>query len=171
MTSPRQIAANRRNALHSTGPRTPEGKAVVSQNPARHGLYAASPVIHGLESHAAWNQHHASTVASLAPVGQVELDLAERVALILWRLKRVTRYERDVTSSAHRRTFDDLNAAHLPVDGTGTPAQAREQLSQARARLRALTQFADMPPATPVSMRAVEAILDAIDEQLENLDL
>ena len=34
MTSPKQIAANRRNALHSTGPRTPEGKAVVSQNPA-----------------------------------------------------------------------------------------------------------------------------------------
>src|SRR5262249_44547730 len=134
MTSPRQIAANRRNALHSTGPRTPAGKAIVSQNPARHGLYAASPVIHGLESHAAWEQHRASTVASLAPVGQVEIELAERVALILWRLKRVTRYERDVTSSAHRRAFDDLNAAHLPIyDRKDTPAQLREQLSQARA--------------------------------------
>jgi len=97
MTSDRQIAANRRNALRSTGPRSPLGKAVVGRNPARHGLSSASPVIHGIESPAAWERHRCSTVAGCAPVGQLETDLAERVALILWRLKRVTRYERDIT--------------------------------------------------------------------------
>ena len=38
MTSARKIAANRRNALASTGPRTAAGKARVAQNARRHGL-------------------------------------------------------------------------------------------------------------------------------------
>jgi hypothetical protein len=40
MTSARQIAANRRNARCSTGPRTPRGKAAASRNAVRHGLGA-----------------------------------------------------------------------------------------------------------------------------------
>jgi hypothetical protein len=40
MTSERQLAANRQNALKSTGPRTPAGRAIASLNAARHGLYA-----------------------------------------------------------------------------------------------------------------------------------
>ena len=38
MTSERQKAANQANALHSTGPKTSEGKAVVRFNAFRHGL-------------------------------------------------------------------------------------------------------------------------------------
>ena len=38
MTSPRQRAANRRNALHSTGPRTAVGRRRVSTNALSHGL-------------------------------------------------------------------------------------------------------------------------------------
>ena len=38
MASKRQIAANRRNAKKSTGPRTPAGKAVVRFNSIRHGF-------------------------------------------------------------------------------------------------------------------------------------
>ena len=45
MTSERQIAANRANALHSTGPKTPEGKAAVRQNALRHGLLAGDVVL------------------------------------------------------------------------------------------------------------------------------
>ena len=40
MPSQRQIDANRRNAQHSTGPRTPEGRAAVGLNALRHGLSA-----------------------------------------------------------------------------------------------------------------------------------
>src|SRR5215208_5551216 len=63
-------------------PPLPLGKAIVSQDPASHGLYSATPVIQGLESPAAWEQHRDSTTANCAPVGQVEAGLAERVALI-----------------------------------------------------------------------------------------
>ena len=38
MTSPRQRAANRRNALHSTGPKTTTGRRRVASNAMSHGL-------------------------------------------------------------------------------------------------------------------------------------
>ena len=47
MTSERQKAANRANALHSTGPKTPEGKAAVRLNAFRHGLLARDVVLPG----------------------------------------------------------------------------------------------------------------------------
>ena len=45
MTSERQIAANRANALHSTGPKTLEGKTAVRLNAFRHGLLARDVVL------------------------------------------------------------------------------------------------------------------------------
>jgi hypothetical protein len=44
MASERQIAANRRNAKKSTGPRSADGKARSSRNALRHGLSIASRV-------------------------------------------------------------------------------------------------------------------------------
>ena len=38
MSTAKQIAANRRNAQKSTGPRTTEGKAKTRLNPLKHGL-------------------------------------------------------------------------------------------------------------------------------------
>ena len=48
MTSYRQIEANRRNALKSTGPRTDAGKRAARCNALRHGLMAET-VIGALE--------------------------------------------------------------------------------------------------------------------------
>ena len=44
MASEKQIEANRRNALKSTGPRTQEGKARSRMNSLRHGFASATEV-------------------------------------------------------------------------------------------------------------------------------
>jgi hypothetical protein len=46
MASEKQIAANRRNALKSTGPRTQEGKVRARMNALRHG-FASAPAAGG----------------------------------------------------------------------------------------------------------------------------
>jgi len=50
MATPAQLAANRANAQHSTGPRSVEGKSVSRFNALKHGADAASPVIPGEDS-------------------------------------------------------------------------------------------------------------------------
>ena len=45
MSTTAQILANRQNAVHSTGPKTPEGKQVSSRNATRHGLSGAFNVL------------------------------------------------------------------------------------------------------------------------------
>ena len=47
MSTQAQTKANRQNSKKSTGPRTAEGKAVVSKNAVKHGLFAAEAVITG----------------------------------------------------------------------------------------------------------------------------
>jgi hypothetical protein len=46
-TTNAQILANRENAIHSTGPVTPDGKATSSKNGIRHGLAASIVLILG----------------------------------------------------------------------------------------------------------------------------
>ena len=47
MSTRKQRQANKRNAKHSTGPRTPEGKQRSSQNALKHGLLSVQSVIPG----------------------------------------------------------------------------------------------------------------------------
>ena len=57
MPTTAQILANRNNSQKSTGPQTDEGKAVVSQNAVKHGLFAAEAVITG-ENPADYEAYH-----------------------------------------------------------------------------------------------------------------
>jgi hypothetical protein len=93
MATSKQAAANRRNALQSTGPRTPKGKARSSLNAVQHGLLAIAPVLTHVETTEAWEAHRDAVVASLEPVNHLEALLVERVALQAWRLGRVARHE------------------------------------------------------------------------------
>ncbi len=87
MTTEARIHANRLNAQKSTGPNTPQGKAVVSQNALKHGLSARHDVI-TTESQADFDLHRDSLLAELAPIGPMESILADRIVSLSWRLKR-----------------------------------------------------------------------------------
>jgi hypothetical protein len=95
MISQNRLDANRKNALKSTGPQSEAGKAVVSQNAARYGLFSKLEVLPGLERQHDWEEHKSEMMADLAPEGRMEVILAERVALQTWRLGRTARYERE----------------------------------------------------------------------------
>src|SRR5438128_428624 len=86
--SEKRLAANRANAQHSTGPRTPQGKARSSQNAATHRLFCQSPVQPG-ESAADYATYHAALLTDLAPQTSFELTLADRAITTLWRLRRL----------------------------------------------------------------------------------
>jgi hypothetical protein len=94
MATTAQIFANQQNAKKSTGPKTDKGKAAASQNAVKHGLFAES-VIKG-ENEADYEAFHDNFLAELAPVGAVELMLAERVVSLAWRLKRAERMQNQV---------------------------------------------------------------------------
>ena len=95
MTSQIQVEANRRNALKSTGPRTPEGKAIVSRNALRHGLRAEQIVIMG-ESCDDYEQFSGELIDQLAPKGVLEARLTGQIAATLWKLQRAERMESDL---------------------------------------------------------------------------
>ena len=95
MTSSKQIVANRNNALKSTGPRTPHGKAIVSRNSLKHGL-SARQILLPDESVSIWEQFHRQLFLQLAPLGELESFLTERVIAAAWRLHRLVRIESEV---------------------------------------------------------------------------
>jgi hypothetical protein len=95
MTSERKAAANRRNAQKSTSPKTAEGKAAVALNGMRHGPLTRAALIGG-EREADLISFARGLRASLAPIGELELLLADRVITCAWRLRRLLRLEGDL---------------------------------------------------------------------------
>jgi hypothetical protein len=92
MTSNRQIEANRRNALKSTGPRTDAGKQVARCNAVRHGL-TAETVIGALEDADDYKAFEVAITADYDAQSAVERELVLRLANLLWRLRRATTME------------------------------------------------------------------------------
>ncbi len=92
MASVAQVLANRSNAQKSTGPRTPEGKALVAQNAVKHGLLAQRGVVKG-EDPGEFALYREGMLEDLEPAGSVETILAERVVHLAWRLRRAERLE------------------------------------------------------------------------------
>jgi hypothetical protein len=92
MTSLKQIAANRRNALRSTGPVTAEGKQQSRCNAVRHGL-TAETVIGTLEDAADYQAFELAVTSDYEARTAVERELVLRLASLLWRLRRSTAIE------------------------------------------------------------------------------
>jgi hypothetical protein len=106
MATEAQVVANRRNAEKSTGPRTAEGKAAVSQNAVKHGLLAQADVIRG-EDREEFELYREELFWELNPVGTMESRLAERIVSLAWRLRRAERI--------HNEAFDALLAKASPL--------------------------------------------------------
>ncbi len=93
MATDKQIAANRRNALKSTGPRTAEGKQRSARNATTHGLWASATVVLQGEDASAWDALLEGVQRNLAPHGPIETECVRHIAYTLWRLRRAARVE------------------------------------------------------------------------------
>ncbi len=93
---------------NQTGPRTEEGKAVSRFNAAKFGLYSESPVLPEVEDEDEWVEHRRGVFEAVVPFDYLEEALAERVALILWRFKRLVRYEREQVRNRQSSITRDL---------------------------------------------------------------
>ena len=92
MTSDAKIEANRRNAAKSTGPRTPEGRAVSKMNALRHGLLSEAALLPD-EDEDQFDAFRAGMLQQLRPAGELEELLADRVVATAWRLRRAAQIE------------------------------------------------------------------------------
>jgi hypothetical protein len=86
-SSEARIAANRRNALKSTGPKTEEGKEQSRRNALKHGLTGAGVVLPEADA-AAVDRKAAAYARELDATGELGHDLARRAALNAVRMDR-----------------------------------------------------------------------------------
>ena len=113
MTSQKQIEANRRNALLSTGPQTEEGKDTSRQNALRHGLTAETVI--DMEDAAEYAAFEAEILAEYDPQSLIERELTLRLASLSWRLRRANLIETGLLQIQCEPTCDD-NGTH-PAQG------------------------------------------------------
>lgn len=88
MATERQIAANRANAQRSTGPTTSAGRNVSRYNALKHGLTANSVLIQG-EYAEELEERRQRIYNEYDPQSVVEEELVEKLAMDLWRLRRI----------------------------------------------------------------------------------
>ena len=149
MTSDKQAQANRRNALKSTGPKTPEGKAAVRHNATKHGLLSQEVLLPG-EDAAALEELGERLRAELQPVGELEGLLVDRIIAAYWRLRRLGRVEAGIfawelygelaaRAPQEARTYerqesvnDDFLSSFLPTTKITDEKNHRDALSTAK---------------------------------------
>ncbi len=156
------------------GPVTEKGKEVARCNPTQHEMRSPVPVVPGIEAQEAWERHLAGTLESLAPEGHLEIVLAERVALCLWRLNRVARYETETITLAQEKIEDDLADERRfgsRVLGRTHPEDVRWELQNAQRIQRAIKRFPKLEGDKRLSGPDAAGILDAawgrVDEEVE----
>jgi hypothetical protein len=117
MPSKRQIEANQNNSQKSTGPKTPEGKAVSAVNAITHGFSARHAVLPS-ESSESFQALLARLEDEFQPQTAVEQSLIYHLADADWRLRRVATFESAVLlyrlDGLHTDTDEDDD--HRPED-------------------------------------------------------
>ena len=151
MATDQQIAANRRNARNSTGPRSAAGKKRASRNAYRHGLAAPLVPSEALEKKIeqlarkiAGDTDSAITMTRARTAAEAELDLA-----------RVRRTKVALIELAAAQETGDLQAPRAGEDGHAGPSRTTES-----------TESPDPTPSQELD-RSAEAVRRVLPELLK----
>ena len=153
MSSLKQIEANRRNALKSTGPTTPEGKERSRCNAVRHGL-TAETIIAALEDSKDYEAFEAAVISDYDAESAVERELVLRLASVLWRLRRATGIE-----TALFESVTEHSRKHEHPSSRETLGGAADLAARNRLLLRAV-QESDAAEANSLSSDSKKDIAD-----------
>jgi len=135
--SPKQIEASRRNGQKSTGPKTPEGRAISKLNALKHGLLAKTVVVRGhqiKESMHDFKKLCQEFYAELKPAGPLEELLVEQIVAVTWRLRRARTAESgeialNVDGGQLRRKTNGFMLTTMMWDTHGDPMLAMQNSS------------------------------------------
>lgn len=168
MPSAKQEAANRENAQRSTGPKSADGKATSSRNAVRHGVFARVATLPA-EEQAEFDKLIAHLEEDLRPVGALEIILVEKIALAIWRNRRLLLAE--TASIALNQTPDRLaiDSAHAADPGISKPLLADDLTPpdpEVCAHFQNILAEADLARGSTLSQ--LSAIAPAIQSALED---
>jgi hypothetical protein len=122
-----RIRANQRNAAHSTGPRTAEGKAVSRGNALKHGLTGEGIALSN-EDAVEVERRFVAFQAEMKPSGELGRALVQRVAMLSVRLDRSVTQETAALSDRVRQAEADFEAPE------GLDDESAEQLRREAGR-------------------------------------
>jgi len=97
MATAAQLAANRANSLHSTGPRTPEGKQRSALNSFSHGFSSRIQSVSD-EERPAFLELLRELHDSIQPLGGLENELFLMLTGAAWQLRRIARWEESLSA-------------------------------------------------------------------------
>jgi hypothetical protein len=163
MTTTKQRTANRRNARKSTGPKTPEGKAVVALNAMKHGLLSREVLLPD-EDEATLVELGKRLRAHLQPMGALEVLFVDRIVTVAWRLRRLLaaetslfqEYRHDAASGKTVSLGNALRRDH----GDRFTKLFRYETTLERALYRALHELQRLQAARAGQSVPAPAILD-----------
>src|SRR5580698_2122404 len=166
-----QMEANRRNAQHSTGPRTEAGLKISSLNALRHGLTSRVVVLPS-EDLSAYKKFSDEFLASLAPATFPETQCAQTIIDTQWRLNRVRSLEEGMLAHGHGSPAGQaVNRSGLIAEISGDEKhwssghpQVHAALTQAAVFLEHSQAFVNLSMHEQRLYRILTAATKALDE-------
>jgi uncharacterized protein YecA (UPF0149 family) len=119
MATTAQILANRRNAERSVGPVTAEGKARVSQNATKFGLFSVANFVRP-EEQDIFKDFESGYMAELSPAGPLEQTLTREIIHAAWRLRRCANLE---IARPENLSDEELDRLQISIDRARAAAQ------------------------------------------------
>lgn len=133
-------------ASSCTGPKSAAGKTIVSQNATRHGFLSQRLFV-GDEDPSEFQALVDDLNASLSPVGTLEFALVEKIAVIMWRQRRLVRAEsaalslqrepvkivKAMNAELHRSYGNEVQIDHLMPFETAREQWCRAALAEFEA--------------------------------------
>ncbi len=138
MITTKQLQANRQNAQRSTGPKSLEGKEVVSTNALKHGILSKKLLIRD-ESSEDFDSLKESMYTDLQPIGATEELLVEKIVITIWRLKRLIHAE--CSALSEKSWNDQYNDPHKCFYGKLMNTISRYEATLEKSLYRAIHEL------------------------------